>query len=214
MPVDVFLENDTFVCQLRDALAEGVAGLGDVPMLLKRIIDEDRWQHRKIKTGAEPDFVRFEDFVKTPPLEGLGADIEMLRRMCRDDKVALDMIGEAIKKGEKQGERTDLFSGLDDNESANVNFLANGQEVKGSECELGNNTVARALRRLRSDRPDLHARVLAKEISAHAAMVEAGFRPKTLTVPATPDGAARILRRHFDAAGIAELVRLLTEPTP
>jgi hypothetical protein len=35
---------------------------------------------------------------------------------------------------------------------------------------------AYALRRLRKDRPDLHARVLAGEISAHAAMITAGFR--------------------------------------
>lgn len=33
-----------------------------------------------------------------------------------------------------------------------------------------------ALRRLRKDRPDLHARVLDGELSAHAAMIEAGFR--------------------------------------
>jgi hypothetical protein len=38
---------------------------------------------------------------------------------------------------------------------------------------------AYALRRLRKDRPDLHTRVLAGEISAHAGMVEAGFRKRT-----------------------------------
>ena len=40
------------------------------------------------------------------------------------------------------------------------------------------NTVAYALRRLRKDRPDIHARVLAGEITAHAGMIEAGFRKK------------------------------------
>jgi hypothetical protein len=38
------------------------------------------------------------------------------------------------------------------------------------------NSAATALRRLRKDRPDLHARALAGEISANAAMIEAGFR--------------------------------------
>jgi hypothetical protein len=33
-----------------------------------------------------------------------------------------------------------------------------------------------ALRRLRKDRPDLHERVIARELTPHAAMVEAGFR--------------------------------------
>jgi hypothetical protein len=36
------------------------------------------------------------------------------------------------------------------------------------------NSVAAALRRLHKDRPDIHARVLAGEITAHAGMVEAG----------------------------------------
>jgi len=35
---------------------------------------------------------------------------------------------------------------------------------------------AYALRRLRKDRPDIHARVMAGEVSAHAGMIEAGFR--------------------------------------
>ncbi len=42
-----------------------------------------------------------------------------------------------------------------------------------------------ALRRLRKDRPDLHQRVLNKELSPNAAMIEAGFRVKTFTLPAT-----------------------------
>jgi hypothetical protein len=37
-------------------------------------------------------------------------------------------------------------------------------------------TRADALRRLRKDRPDIHARVLAGELSPHAGMLEAGFR--------------------------------------
>ena len=34
------------------------------------------------------------------------------------------------------------------------------------------------MRRLRKDRPDVHQRVLAGEMSANAAMVEAGFRKR------------------------------------
>ena len=36
----------------------------------------------------------------------------------------------------------------------------------------------RLLRRLRKDRPDIHARVLAGELSPHGGMVAAGFRKK------------------------------------
>jgi hypothetical protein len=40
------------------------------------------------------------------------------------------------------------------------------------------NSAAAAHRKLRRDRPDLHARVLSGEITANAAMVQAGFRKK------------------------------------
>jgi hypothetical protein len=52
------------------------------------------------------------------------------------------------------------------------------RDVHSSGRPSGNSRAA-ALRRLRKDRPDLHARILAGEISAHAAMVEAGFRHQT-----------------------------------
>jgi hypothetical protein len=37
-------------------------------------------------------------------------------------------------------------------------------------------SAAASIRRLRKDRPDIHARVLAGELSPHAGMIEAGFR--------------------------------------
>jgi len=47
-----------------------------------------------------------------------------------------------------------------------------------------------ALRRLKKSRPDLHARVLAGELSPNKAMVEAGFRRKMIQVPFDPERAA------------------------
>jgi hypothetical protein len=41
------------------------------------------------------------------------------------------------------------------------------------------NSAAAALRRLERQRPDLLDRVLAGELSAHAAMIEAGFRKRS-----------------------------------
>jgi len=63
------------------------------------------------------------------------------------------------------------------------------------EAPTGNSESA-ALRRLRKDRPDLHAQVLAEQLSAHAAAVQAGFRPKTFTVRADkPESIVGTLRR-------------------
>jgi hypothetical protein len=72
-----------------------------------------------------------------------------------------------------------------------------------------------ALRRLRKQRPDLHAQVLAGQLSPHAAAVEAGFRRRRISVPADdPERAVAALARHFSADelmvaanGIVEHVR-------
>lgn len=67
------------------------------------------------------------------------------------------------------------------------------------------------LRRLRKDRPDLHAEVLAGALSTHAAMVKAGFRRRALTVPVdTPENMARALRRNLPPEAVTELAKLLT----
>jgi hypothetical protein len=53
-------------------------------------------------------------------------------------------------------------------------------DVHISERPSGNSRAA-FLRRLRKDRPDIHARVLAGEISPYAGMVEAGFRRRPIS---------------------------------
>lgn len=73
------------------------------------------------------------------------------------------------------------------------------------------NSVETALRRLRKDRKDLHAKVLAGELTPHGAMVEAGFRHLTITIPADdPERIAATLRRRLDPDMLAALVKLLT----
>jgi hypothetical protein len=70
-----------------------------------------------------------------------------------------------------------------------------------------------ALKRLHRERPDLHARVVAGELKANTAMVQAGLRPRTLTVkPGDPSSVARSLQRNMTAEDIATLVQLLKEP--
>jgi len=109
-----------------------------------------------IGPGEIVRFERFEDFVTTPPLEGLGSDVRQLKHLCQDDTAALDAIDQATTG--RQGERTDLHDNI--------------REVKDETSYGTSNTYA--LRKLRKDRPDLHERVLADEMTPHAAMVEAG----------------------------------------
>jgi hypothetical protein len=187
---------DEVVSLLRSFVAKGEYGLSEVPALLRQVIDGDLWRDRVIaQTGELAHFNRFTDFVHTPPLAGLGADMDTLRRLCADDTTARDALDRVTKAESRQGERVDL--------------LDNVQEVERLTAPTGNR-ADRALRKLRKDRPDLHAQVLAGEMSPNAAMVEAGFRRRSITVPADVEGHATAIRRHYSAQDVALLVKILT----
>lgn len=68
-----------------------------------------------------------------------------------------------------------------------------------------------ALRRLRKDAPKLHARVLSGQMSPHAAMVQAGFRPATFTIRGdSAESIAAALRRRLSPELLAEVAAKLT----
>jgi hypothetical protein len=173
--VDKLRVADTLVDALGSALSRTDHGLETVPGLVLRLINEDLWQERIIhRTGEHVHFARFEEFVTTAPLAGLGASLDTLRRVCGGRVDVLDAL-DRVMTG-RQGERTDFFDNI--------------QEVQ--EAPTGTSSAA-ALRRLRKDRPDLHAAVLAGEKTPHGAMVEAGFRRRTVSLPV--DDVARLAER-------------------
>lgn len=173
--------DDRIVAQLRRSLYGASDGLRDVPEMLKSVIEHGLWQERVVEeTGEVVTFERFEDFVTTPPLEGLGSTVRQLKHLCRDDKPALDAIDRATQR------------------EAHRPVSNNNVITSSAEKTVQGNSETYALRKLRKDRPDLHERVLEDEISPHAAMIEAGFRQRTITVPSDVRKAARTLSRHFD----------------
>lgn len=147
------LLNDT----LSSALSHGGNALSTVPGLLIRVLEEKTWRDFVTKLGEHVTHERFDGFVTAPPLRGLGSSKRQLERICADDKKALDLLDRAYQKP------AHIHADVD-----NVNSRPDG------------NAESAALRRLRKDRPDLHAEVLAGNLKAHGAMVEAGFRPKTI----------------------------------
>lgn len=190
------LENDDLVSGLRHAMRDSSSNLGVMPGLLRRVLNEDAWRERTVKrTGEIVSFSSFEEFVATPPLEGLGGDMRLLRNLVRDHNDVLDLIDRAVQK------------------PAHVHRDSDNITVTPDPNDRGT-SAAGALRRLRKDRPDLHARVLAGELSPHAAMIEAGFRPRTITVPLDPHRAARTLLRHFDLAELLEALAQADRPAP
>lgn len=190
--------NAVLVEALGSSLRRGGNALEDVPGLLTRILVEEAWREFVTPRGELVRHERFVDFVTTPPTAGLGATMRLIEKIVDsiDDEAersqAQNLLDQA-RQG-RQGARSDLG-----------NIVTEVRRPEG-------NSKAKAHRRLRKDRPDLHDEVLAGRISAHAAMVQAGFRPKTLSVPTSrPDSIAAALRRHLSPDDIARLIKLLLE---
>lgn len=183
------------VAALIDTLRRGGSALESVPHQIKQILRDETWRHFVTRLGKEVRHERFADFVTTPPLAGLGADIALVRRLIADDTEALDLLDRALLDGSRQGKRNDLVN--------NINEVT--ERPMGTSRDY-------ALRKLRKDAPELHAEVLAGRLSAHAAMVKAGFRPPTFTVRAdSPKSVAATLRRRLPREALVEIARLLME---
>jgi hypothetical protein len=185
--------NANVIESLGSALRSGEHGLRTFPDLLKRVIEEGSWREFVTQRGEHVTHNRFEQFVSTPPLKGLGADMGLVRNIVRDRADVVNLLDKATQRpvGHPQA----------DSIGNNVPNRPEG------------NTAAKALRRLRKDAPELHAEVLAGNLSAHRAMVNAGFRRRTATVPVDdPIAAARTIRRQFNKDALVQLVAALLDP--
>lgn len=179
------------------ALRTGNESLGNVPALLRSLLEEEAWRKFALPSGEAVSYRRFSAFVAAPPPRGLGADMGLVKRIAGDDTELLDMIDQAERSGQTHG-----------GDRRSSEFIVSN--IHDETVRPAGTSKARALRKLRKDAPELHAEVLANRLSAHAAMVRAGFRPKTVSVPVdAPDSIARALRRHLTPEQIAQLIALL-----
>lgn len=184
----------TTVAALEAAIRYGGSGLADVPDLVVEVIDGKLWRQFRSPKGDE-DNPTFEAFVAAPNPGGLGATVEMLKALCHRRRDVLDKIDSAVQ-GEHGGDRR--------SEDFNVDNIHVERPSGTSESV--------AVRRLRKQRPDLHAKYLTGELTAHAAAIQAGFRPKTFTVrDDDPAAIARTLRRQLKPDVLAAVTQLLSE---
>lgn len=109
------------------------------------------------------------------PVEGpYGSEDAMLLAEIGKRFADVDAEIEAVKRGVRETKAKAI-------EAQTPDLPSQGRPGKGSDNKNGTTFSAKrgndyAIARLRRDRPDIHARVLAGEITAHAGMVEAGFR--------------------------------------
>lgn len=180
------------VDSLAGAIRDGDHGLKLVPGLLKRACNEQCWRERLVEaTGEIVRFDSFVQFIEEHPPEGLGVDLDTLKRLCIGDQEARDIIDRETRRP--------------------AHRPVNSNNVTTSiEPAIRGNTAEYALSKLRTDAPELHRQVLDGALSPHAAMVEAGFRRKTITVPIDPERAARTIARHFPPNELRSLISELS----
>lgn len=191
--------NAVLVEALGSSLRRTGNGLEAVPGLVKEVLREEAWREFVTPRGELVRHERFVDFVTTPPTKGLGASVDLIKRLVEPDPEAAGLLERELEE-EHGGDRRSL------------DFKNNNVHLESGAANPQGNSRSRALRKLRKDKPELHADVLAGRLSAHAAMVQAGFRPKTVSVPVSqPDSIAAALRRHLSPDDIARLIKLLLE---
>lgn len=191
--------HDRVVQSLRSAVTDGQMGLDDVPALIKRVVGERMWSNRVVEQTGQPTcFGDFLSFVSAKPPEGLGTTPQTLRRLCHADLEALDVLDRAIQDECRDGRS----QGPQSSGGGNDNVIAHRSSQGGNSREY-------AMRRLRKDRPDLHAAVLGGKLTFNRAMVVAGFRRQMVTIPVEPIAAAQALVRRFTASEVKQFTEEL-----
>jgi hypothetical protein len=140
----------------------------DCRCLVKFVEDAERMY-------APLGFKNADDFIakglKLEPTE-IRLAVDWLKINKPDEPIPIDVVQKAAQRAQEINAKTpDLKAPhrpkKGDNSQNDITLLERGT------------TAAYALARLRKDRPDIHARVLAGKISPHAGMIEAGFRKKS-----------------------------------
>ena len=179
---------------LTGALHRSNQGLRAVPELLLAAIEQRAWEQRVIVETGEvfPGFSSFDEWCCAPPPKGLGATTSLIDGFAKDNRLLRDLLDQARQNPVGTNQHVDnintiLRDLLDQarqnphggdrrSEAAQIEAAAMSS-IKSDNVTLDDrgNSDTYALRRLRKDRPDLHARVLAGELSPHGAMVAVGY---------------------------------------
>ncbi len=169
----------------RDAVRYGGPRLRNIPIMLKDVLRADAWRSF-VRPWAGLATVEYGEhefgrFVE----EELGSSVEQLFALCQRDQEVLDLLDEVTQN-------------------------PTGSHATGVYIIHPTGTSATAtLRRLRKNHPNIHARVIAGELSPHAGAIEAGFRHRKAQIDLDPKTAARQLRKHFQGPALDALRQAL-----
>jgi hypothetical protein len=172
------LSDDEKVQHLQQRWSEGALDLQAVERLLGEVIESGAWQSFHTPNGVSVQPANFREFITAEPFQGLGATEDKIAALLGDDNTAVVNMRKLLK----------LKPGPKPVGSSNNNIIGTKQGTRRDYT----------LERLQRDAPELFDAVQRKELSANAAAVQAGFRPKTFTVRSDdPEKIAATLRRQL-----------------
>jgi hypothetical protein len=136
--------------------------------------------------------------------EMVGWAIEGLKTMRPDEPVPLtEAVTEGLLRAHGGDHQTAKFT-EQKKQASNTSLLPIGGDHKSEQFTPGlkplgkrcDTTYIRA-RLERDGKTELLAKVIAGELSANAAAIEAGFRTRTVQIRVTVEGVARFIRKYF-----------------
>lgn len=216
--------NGDIIMAVRRLLDKGTLGIDGAKSYLKMLmqpIEKDgamiyRWQFYRMVESSGVTILdatknppkTFREFIEAPPLRGLGERLEDIERLIADDDEAVVMLrklttpakGGADKNPKGLGGKSQKIDNaynisIVKNELHSTGDLFPPEKAKKQKANAGNSR-AYTLTRLKKERPDLFERVCAKELSANAAAIKAGWRKTETTLDA--------LKRHWRKASAEE----------
>ena len=114
----------------------------------------------------------FREFIEAPPLRGLGEKLSDIERLIADDAESLVRLRELVV-GQHGGDRKSENI-KSNNITLDSDLFAKAETAK-PQADRGTSR-AYTLTRLKNERPDLFEKVVAKELTANRAAIEAGWR--------------------------------------
>lgn len=213
---------------LQRSLNEGEHGLNAVPGLMRQILQDRMWVSFPVDLGGEldPEYMpgTFNNFVVSQPPRGLGSTVDLLKRICHEDKDVLDMIDREIQGKVGAPPSYDQDNLISDEIVYNIHNSK--PSVNGAIERPTGTSESAGLRRLRkvlsnaksNNQPEraekverVRRKIFNNEMSVHAALIELKLRTPTFTIPVHTERAARAIKKRFTPVQIKELISLLQD---
>lgn len=142
----------------------------------------------------------FKEFVNNPFPRGLGTDADTLEDLLSHNTIAHNYFLKANER--KHGGQQNNTNAANDHKTKHNNVMVR-KAPQG-------NSIDYALRKLRTDAPEIHAKVIVGELSSNAGMILAGLKQPSPTVSVGKtetqvEAFIRYINNHFDDTEKAQI---------